>query len=198
MDDDAFSFYCKNFCNLGSTCELSDLIIVKILREDFNNDGDCTAKEIIYKCVVCGGFYKRKYSAIYYHPYNFDTEEGWSIVDKYFKIEEPLWKTLGSTGKPPLTLDEARHYGFTGKDHTWKNGRCNFPAQNVELTCRAIDLQFVAFHESGMMNHNSNKFYKCKRCGEWYFFIILPPYNKALLKPSNENFPLEEAKFHGF
>lgn len=196
MADDAFSFYCKK--EVWNRCDESNLIVVKTLVETFDAQGECTARIVIYKCAVCGGFYKRQYSATYYDAFQFDTDEGWSITDKYFKIEQPLWSGLGSTGAPPLSLEEARFYGYTGADHTWKNNRCNFNVQNVELTCRAIDLQFVAYRSPESKTHVSDRFYKCRRCGEWYFFKLLYPYTEALLKPSNELFPLEEAKQFGY
>ena len=198
MHDDAFSFYCKNNSYYGSTCKIDDLIVVKTLIDKYDEEGNCTEKEVIYKCAVCGGFYKRRYSATYYSGYEFDTEEGWSITDKYFKIEQPLWSGLGSSGKPPLTLEEARSYGYAGADRTWKNNRCNFPVQNVELTCRAIDLQFVAYRSPESKTPTSDRFYKCRRCGEWYFFTLLHPFTEALLKPSNELFPSEEAAKFGY
>lgn len=196
MNGDAYSFYCKK--NSWERCAAADLIVVKILVEKHNADGELTEKVAIYRCRVCGGFYKQKYSAIYYHPYHFDTEEGWSVTDKYFKIEAPLWSGLNSSGEIPLTIEEARGFGYTGADLTWKNGRCNFEAQNVELTCRARDLRMVAYLSPESNHHNSEKFYKCLRCGEWYFFKVLPPYTEALLKPSNELFPIEAARVFGY
>lgn len=196
MNDDAFSFYCKN--SYGSMCKNSDLVVVKTLVEKFDDNGECTEREVIYKCAVCGGFYKRKYDATYYNGFEFDTDEGWSITDKYFKIEQPLWSGLGSSGKPPLTLDEARAYGYAGEDYTWKNGRCNFNVQNVEMTCRAIDLQFIAYRSPESKTHISDRFFKCLRCGEWYMFKLLEPYTEALLKPTNELFPVGEAKKFGY
>lgn len=198
MTDDAFSFYCKNGNWYGSTCNPSDLIIVKTLVEKFDDDGKCTEQEVIYKCAVCGGFYKRQYDATYYNGYEFDTDEGWSITDKYFKIEQPLWSGIGSSGKPPLSLEEARFYGYAGEDYTWKNGRCNFPAERDELTCRGVDVKLIAYRSPESKTHISNKFYKCLRCGEWYFYTTIAPYKRAILKSSNELFPIEEAQKFGY
>lgn len=198
MSDDAFSFYCKHNSHYGSTCKLDDLIAVETLSEKFDKDGECTERIVIYKCAVCGGFYKRQYSAVYYHPYNFDTEEGWSITDKYFKIEQPLWRGIGSSGKPPLPLEEARFYGYAGKDHTWKNNCCNFPSESGELSCRGVDVKLVAYRTPESNMQTSDKFYKCMRCGEWYFYTTVAPYTRKLLKSSNELFPIEEAKFYGY
>lgn len=198
MNDDAFSFYCKNNSWYGSTCKIDDLIVVKTLVEKFDEDGECTDREIIYKCAVCGGFYRRKYDATYYDGYQFDTDEGWSITDKYFKIEQPLWSGIGSSGKPPLTLEEARFYGYAGKDHTWKNGRCNFPSESGELSCRGVDVKLVAYRSPESKTHISDKFYKCMRCGEWYFYTTIAPYTRTILKSSNELFPVEEARKFGY
>ncbi len=196
MSGDAYSFYCKK--KFWERCETADLIVVKIFVEDHDSDGELTDKEAIYRCRVCGGFFKQQYSAIYYPSGFFDTEEGWSITDKYFKIEAPLWNGLGSRGDIPLTIAEARLYGYAGEDLSWKNGRCNFNLQQVELTCRARDLQFVAYLSPESNRHNSERFYKCHRCGQWYFFKILPVYTEALLKPSNEHFPLDAARAFGY
>lgn len=196
MEDHAYSFYCKT--NSWERCEDKNLIVVKILKEEFDSDNVCTEREIIYRCHACGGFYKRRYRAIYYPVGLFDTEEGWDIEDKYFKIEEPGSRGLRSTLYVPFTLGEARSYGYAGADHTWKNGRCNFQSQNVELTCRAADLRFIAYRSPELNEHNHDKFYKCDRCGEWYLFKILPPYTEALLKPSNEHFPIESARAFGY
>lgn len=196
MDDHAYSFYCRT--NSWERCDNKNLNVVKILKEKFDSDNVCTEKEIICRCGVCGGFYKRRYRAVYYPFGLFDTEEGWDIQDKYFKIEEPGARGLNSTLYVPLTLEEARSYGYTGEDRTWKNGRCNFPPQNVELTCRAADLKCVAYRSPELTGHNHDKFYKCMRCGEWYLFTILPPYTEALLKPSNERFPIESARTFGY
>lgn len=192
METDAFSFYCKK--NYWERCDLSDLIVVKILEEEFDDEGECTTREIIYKCAVCGGFYKQEYRATYSEDGWMGDEDGWVIQDLYFKIEEQV----GSSGIPALPLDEARAYGYTGEDHTWKNNRCNFNLLKVELTCRGIDLQFVAYRSPESRAHNSDKFYKCRRCGQWYLFKILPPYKEAFLKPSNEHFPVEEARKFGY
>lgn len=197
MSDDAYSFYCKK--KTWERCKSSNLIVVKTLIDKYDEEGNCTEKEVIYKCAVCGGFYKRQYDATFYDYRYFDNGgDGWSITDKCFKIEQPLWFGIGSSGKPPLTLEEARFYGYAGKNHTWKNNRCNFPAQNVELTCRAIDLSFVAYRSPESKTHISDRFFKCRRCGEWYFFKLLQPYTEALLKPSNEIFPVEEARKFGY
>ncbi len=198
MEDTSYSIYCQNSSYYGSTCRLDDLMVVKIFRETYDSENVCTEREVICKCSVCGGFYKRRYSATYYHSALFDTEEGWSVTDDYFKIEQPLWSGLNSSGAIPLTIEEARSFGYTGEDYTWKNGRCNFNRQNVELTCRARDLKFIAYRSPELKAHNHDKFYECRRCGQWYLFKILPPYTEALLKPSNELFPLEEARTFGY
>ena len=130
--------------------------------------------------------------------YLFDTEAEWSILDKYFKIEETRYKELGSALNMPLKIEEARVFGYAGEDLTWKDGRCNFDLQHVELTCRARDLQMIAYLSPGSNHHHSEKFYRCRRCGEWYFFKILPPYIEALLKPSNASFPREAARAFGY
>lgn len=198
MSGDAFSFYCKNGNWHGSTCRSDDLIVVKTLIDKYDEEDNCTEKEVIYKCAVCGGFYKRKYSATYYSGYEFDTDEGWSITEKYFKIEQPLWSGIGSSGKPPLTLGEARFYGYTGEDYTWKNNRCNFPSESGELSCRGVDVKFVAYRSPESRTHISDKFYKCMRCGEWYFYTTIAPYERTILKFSNALFPVEEAKKFGY
>lgn len=197
MEDHAYSLYCKK--NSWECCSSrKDLIEVKVLAEEHDADGELTEKVAIYCCPVCGGFYKRQYRATYYSAYQFDTEEGWSVTDKYFKIEAPLWRGLDSRGEIPLTIDEARAFGYAGPDLTWQNGRCNFDAEYVEATCRARDLRLVAYLSPASKRHNSERFYKCRRCGEWYFFKILPPYTEALLKPSNEFFPLDAARGFGY
>ncbi len=198
MSDDAFSFYCKNNSNYGSTCQVDDLIVVKTLVETFDEDGECTERIVIYKCAVCGGFYKRQYDATYYSGYEFDTDEGWSITDKYFKIEQPLWSGIGSSGKPPLTLGEARFYGYAGADYTWKDNRCNFPSESGELSCRGVDVKFVAYRSPESKTHTSDKFYQCMRCGEWYFYTTIAPYERTILKSSNALFPIAEAKKFGY
>jgi len=198
MADDAFSFYCQNRSNLGSTCALDDLIVVKTLVETFDENGECTEHAVIYKCAVCGGFYKRQYRAIYYSCFEFDTDEGWSITDDYYKIEQPLWRGIGSSGKPPLPLEEARFYGYTGKDHTWKNNRCNFPPESGELTCRGADVKLVAYRSPESGTQTSDKFYKCMRCGEWYFYTAVAPYTRTTLKSSSGLFPIDEAKKFGY
>lgn len=198
MSDDAFSFYCKNNSYYGSTCKIDDLIVVKTLIDKYDEEGNCTEKQVIYKCAVCGGFYKRQYDATYYSGYEFDTDEGWSITDKYFKIEQPLWSGIGSSGKPPLTLEEARAYGYTGKDYTWKDNRCNFPSESGELSCRGVDVKFVAYRSPASKTHISDKFYKCMRCGEWYFYTTIAPYERTILKSSNALFPVEEAEKFGY
>lgn len=199
MSDDAFSFYCKNNSYYGSTCKIDDLIVVKTLIDKYDEEGNCSEKEIIYKCAVCGGFYKRQYDATFYDYRYFDNGgDGWFIKDKYFKIEQPLWSGIGSSGKPPLTLEEARFYGYTGKDHTWKNNRCNFPSESGELNCRGVDVKFVAYRSPESRTHISDKFYKCLRCGEWYFYTTIEPYKRAILKSSNALFPVEEARKFGY
>lgn len=198
MNGDAFSFYCKNNSYYGSTCKLDDLIVVKTLVETFDENGECTGREVIYKCAVCGGFYKRQYSATYYSGFEFDTDEGWSITDKYFKIEQPLWRGIGSSGKPPLSLEEARFYGYTGADYTWKNNRCSFSSESGELSCRGVDVKFVAYRSPDSKTHISDKFYKCMRCGEWYFYTTIAPYTRTIVKSSSELFPIEEAKKFGY
>jgi hypothetical protein len=196
MSDHAYSFYCND--KYWQRCDEENLEVVKVLEERFYDDGDLAHKITIHRCRVCGGFYKQQYRAIYNSSHLFDTEEGWDITNDYFRIEEPRWKTMGSTLDVPLPIHEAREFGYTGEDHSLKNGRCNFPVQNVELTCRAADLQFVADVTPGAWEHLKEKLYKCKRCGEWYFFKILPPYTEALLKPSNELFPLDTARLYGY
>ena len=194
MEDHAYSFYCKD--KEWQRCD--DLEVVEVLTESFDADGELSEKQAIYRCRKCGGFYKQQYRATYYPSHLFDTEEGWDITDKYFKIEEPRWKAPASTLDVPLTIGEARKYGYAGKDHTWKNGRCNFPAQNMELTCRAGDLQFVADATPNAWDHLRNKLYKCRRCGEWYYFTPLPPFPQGFFKPTNELFPLETARLYGY
>ncbi|HMS39910.1 MAG TPA: hypothetical protein PKE69_06780 [Pyrinomonadaceae bacterium] len=179
MTDDAFSFYCRK--ETWNSCDESNLIVVKTLVEIFDKDGNCTEKEVIYKCSVCGGFFKRRYSAAYYSGHEFDTDEGWSITDKYFKIEQPLWSGIGSSGKPPLSLEEARFYGYAGADYTWKNNRCNFPSESGELSCRGVDVKLVAYRSPESKTHISDKFYKCMRCDEWYFYTTIEPYKQAIL-----------------
>ena len=197
MSDHAYSFYCKE--NYWQRCDEENLEVVEVLFEEWDTGGDLTRKEVIWRCRQCGGFYKQQYRATYYPSHLFDTEEGWDITNNYFRIEEPRYKTPGSTLDVPLKLDEARKYGYAGEDRTWKNGRCNFPAQNVELTCRAGDLGFVA--DAGAPNawdHLRNKLYRCRRCGEWYLFTPLPPHPQGFFKPSNELFPLETARAYGY
>jgi hypothetical protein len=196
MDDHAYSFYCKD--KYWQRCIDEDLEVVEVLHETYDEDGSLAQKEAIYRCRKCGGFYKQRYRAIYYPSHLFDTEEGWDISNDYFRIDEPMWKTLNSTLDVPFPLYEARRYGYTGEDRSWKNGRCNFPEQNVELTCRAADLQFVAYRTPELRSPISDKFYKCRRCGEWYWFRILPPYTEALHKPTHEFFPLEDARAFGY
>jgi len=196
MEDHAYSFYCKD--KHWQRCDDENLEVVKVLDESFYDDGELARKIAIHRCRVCGGFYKQQYRAIYNPHGLFDTEEGWDITNDYFRIEEPRWKTLNSTLDVPLTIHEARSFGYTGEDHSWKNGRCNFPVQNVELTCRGAGLQFVADATPDAWDHLRNKLYKCKRCGEWYLFTPLPPYPQGLFKSSNELFPLDDARFHGY
>lgn len=197
MTDDAYSFYCQR--PYGSMCRSEDLIVVKTLIEKFDDDGECTERIVIYKCKVCGGFYKRQYDATYYdYPYFDNGGAGWSVTDKYFKIEQPLWSGIGSSGKPPLTIEEARFYGYAGKDYSWKNYRCNFPPEDGELTCRGVDVQFVAYRSPESKTNSSDKFYKCLRCGEWFFYTTIEPYTGKFLKSSNELFPIKEAKICGY
>lgn len=200
MENTPYSIYCHNPGNsyFGLTCNKSDLIAVKILEEQYDPDNVCTEKAAIYRCRVCGGFYKHEYSARYSEDGWMGDEDGWIIEDHYYKIEEPYSRSVGSSGKPALPLDEARAYGYTDEDYTWKNNRCNFDLFFVELTCRGIDLQLVAYRAPESKLHRDDKFYQCRRCGQWYLFTILSPYRKALLKPSNECFPVEEAGKFGY
>lgn len=194
MEDHAYSFYCKD--KHWQRCNYEDLEIVKVLHEK-HEDGELADKEAIYRCRQCSGFYKQIYQATYYQR-GFDTDEGWVISDDYFRVDEPRWKTLNSKLDVPFPLHEARRWGYTGEDHSWKNGRCNFPVQNVELTCRGAELQFVADITHDAWDHLKNKLYKCRRCGEWYLFTPLPPYPQGLLKPTNELFPLDAARSYGY
>lgn len=196
MSDHAYSFYCRD--ESWQRCDEADLEVVEVIFESFDKDGSLSEKQAVYRCRKCGGFYKQFYRATYYPSHLFDTEEGWSITDDYFRIEEPRWKTLHSSLDVPFPLTEAREKGYAGEDRTWKNGRCNFPAQNVELTCRAADLQFVADVSENPWDHLRNKLYKCRRCGEWYFYTPLSPFPQGLFKPSNELFPIETARLYGY
>jgi hypothetical protein len=196
MSDHAYSFYCRS--EDGRRCANEDLDVVQVFHEKYDEDGILTHQEVLYRCRVCGGFYKRLYRAVYYPHGLFDTEEGWSVEDKHYRIEEPIWRTVNSVLKVPLTFRQVRKYGYTGENRSWKDGRCNFPVEDVELTCRGAELQFVAYHTFEEPDHLRDRFYKCRRCGQWYFFKILPPYVRAFLKPSNELFPLEAARFQGY
>ncbi|MCY7347495.1 MAG: hypothetical protein LH614_14925 [Pyrinomonadaceae bacterium] len=198
MENTPYSIYCRNRGNsyFGLICNKSDLIAVKILEEQYDSDNVCTEKAAICRCRVCGGFYKHEYSARYSEDGWMGDEHGWIIEDRYHKIEEPYSHSVGSSVKPALPLDEARAYGYTGEDFTWKNNRCNFALFYGELTCRGMDLQLVAYRESEARPHNCDKFYQCRRCGQWYLLTILPLYK--ILKPSNEHFPIEEAGKFGY
>ena len=198
MENTPYSIYChipgSHYSRL--ICNKSDLIAVKILEEEYDSDNVCTEKAAIYRCRVCGGFYKHEYSAKYTEDGWMGDDHGWIIEDSYYKVEEPYSRSVGSAGKPALPLDEARAYGYTGEDFTWKSNRCNFDLLYGELTCRGIDLQLVAYRESEATAHNCDKFYQCRRCGQWYLLTILPVYK--ILKPSNEHFPVEEARTFGY
>jgi hypothetical protein len=196
MEEHAYSGYCSD--KYWQRCADENLEVVKVLDERFDGDGTLEHKDTIRRCRVCGGFYKQQYRAIYNHSWVFDAEEGWEITDNYFRIEEPCWKAFNSTLAVPLTIREAREYGYTGEDRSWKNGRCNFPAQNVELTCRAGDLEFVADVTPAAWDHLKNKLYKCRRCGEWYLYTALPPNPQGLFKASNELFPHAVARLYGY
>ncbi len=130
MGDTPYSIYCpkpESFYMTyytGLACNKSDLIAVKILEERYDSDNVCTEKEVIYRCRVCGGFYKHEYSATYYEDGWMGDDHGWMIDDHYYKIEEPYRGSIGALHeKPPLPLDVARAYGYTGEDYTWKNNR---------------------------------------------------------------------------
>ena len=198
MENSPYSIYCSNRGDpyFGLDCNESDLIVVKILEERYDSDNVCTEKEVIYRCRVCGGFYKHEYSARYSEDGWMGNDHGWMIENHYYKIEEPYSGSIGSTRKPALPLDEARAYGYTGEDYTWKNDRCNFDLCYGELTCRPMDLRLVAYRESEARAHNCDKFYQCRRCGQWYLETILPV--RKILKPSNEHFPVEEAGTFGY
>lgn len=196
MEGHAYSHYCRH--PYSQYCNYSDLEELVVLNDYQSESGDVKEKTAICRCRVCGGFYKYISDEMYFPHGLFDTDEGWSRTWKYFKIDEPRRNTLGSALDVPFTIDEARKYGYTGEVYSWKNGRCNFPVQNYELTCRAGDLEFVAKVTKEAWAHLENKLYKCRRCGEWYFYTPLPPHPKGLFKPSNELFPVDFAKAHGF
>lgn len=203
MENTPYSIYCHNPERLympyysGLACNKSDLIAVKILEEEYDSDNVCTKKEVIYRCRVCGGFYKHEYRAMYYEDGWMGDDHGWMVDNHYYKIEEPYSGSIGALHEQsPLPLDVARAYGYTGEDYTWKNNRCNFASYYGELTCRPMDLRRVACRESEARRHNCDRFHQCRRCGQWYLEKILP--NHKVLKPSNELFPVEEARAFGY
>ena len=145
---------------------------------------------MIYRCKSCGGLYKYVYSAVY-ETRNFDSEEGWNtLVDHYYKVEE-----AGISGIP-FSIDEARTYGYTGRDFTMSGGRCGYGRQANGLTCRFSNLFEVATIDKATWIK------RCVKCGQIYKQVREPSMNR-FYKPGDLSagtivFTLQEAIDHGF
>jgi hypothetical protein len=84
----------------GVTCPSDRLAL--ILRRPEESDDWSVKAETIYRCGVCGGLYKRVYSAVRQDRHH-DGEADWSTTtNRYFKVGE------SQHGIRPFTMAEAR------------------------------------------------------------------------------------------
>lgn len=177
FDDSEYVKYCQKKGFRGLSCEESDLEELAVTERI--DSAHFIAKDTVYRCRTCNGLYKHCF-VMQDEVRNIDCEPGWwTPLDRYFKIEEMY------ANKPPLSIEEARRYGYDGEDFTVKNRRCNYEETPSGLTCLPGGLEFVAWTVPATRDHHGEKIEKCKKCGQLYkqiwigrrrFFYVKPPH----------------------
>ena len=179
--------YCHHPAAHGRTCALSELILVADLEATDTEQARYQTR--IYRCQVCQGLYKYLYQA-HYETRMMDRDAGWLVLcDRYYKIEEER------ANVPPLTIAEARSYGYQGPDATWSDGRCNYELTPSGLSCRFTTLARV---ESLPGLIHPSTVYRCTRCGQLYKQVWQTSARFQFVRPGETAdggiaFPPEEA-----